>query len=352
MNNVQINYEQIVAQIRQEIYDLRDEIIRNDEYAPIFSSSATYEVGQYAWYQNVLYRCISAVTEAGNFDANDWEVVQEEEVLARFNNFYAVISPFIHNVNFYVNLEQAFLKSEEKLDPNGVYVAVRFNRASVNFGSSLCNVSLSILGTANKVKPTQLFFSAFASKYSLQTLNGQRNTQQIWVTPSVQSNFNEFAAEFRNLFEVSGTLIIGNNTVGIIGGYITYHYGQNDSEDIPFLTFQDNFRNNLSPQPYGNTEGFSVSETNFSTYTFTISTYLLDSQLVADCMKAKGFILNGSGRTSTKEPNSDFVFTFTFSNGYTNNRTDKALFKTFKLIDCTMSHSLGEIPTFTASFTH
>jgi len=304
MPNAQIDYIAVVNSIRKQIKDLQKYIIDNDEY-----------------------------------DSNP---------------YFSKISPLIKDINFYVNDEQSMIKSKDKLDNNGVYVAVRFGRASINFGSSLCAVSLIILGTANKIKPTQLFFAAFASRYTTTTFDGT-NTQQIWVTPSVQTNFNEFADEFRNLLEISGTLIVGNETVAITGGKIIYLFdedGTPSSEEVPVLTWQDNYVNNLSPQPFGNTEGFSKSETNFSTYTFTISTYLLNSQLVADCMKIRGFEQeNPSGIQSVAFPNSNFKFAVAFSNGFANINS-KEFFKTFKLVSCGISYQLGEIPTFTASFTH
>lgn len=361
-SNVQLNYDEIVEKIKKQIEELKAEILANDNYVPTYSKTTEYKIGDHTWYGNNFYTCITPTS--GNFDPEDWM----EDDSTSYNTFYSIISPLIKDLNFYVSLEQAFLKSTEKIDPNGVYVAIRFSRASINFGSSMCNVYLAILGTANKVKPTQLFFSAYASRYTNETILGN-NTQQIWVTPNVQTNFNEFGQEFRNLYDVSGTLIIGNRTINVLNGVIIYKYGESagDLEEIPFMAFQDNFRNNLAPQPFGNTHGFAKSETNFSSYSFTISTYLLDTQLAADCMHAKGFELasaTGSAgqKKSNKLPNDDFELYIEFSNGYSNKntyryiednqeKTDSTFFKIFKLVDCGMTNNYGEIPMFTVSFT-
>ena len=373
-SNAQLNYDEIVRNIRNQINSLKKDILDNDvltssNNVTFYSEQASsYSTGDYVWYDGSLYVCMENIAEEeegegiGVFDFSKW--YQKDANV--YNQFYAVISPLVKNLNFYVDLEQAFLKSQEKADPNGVYVAVRFSKAPVNFGASICNVYLTVLGSANKVKPTQLFFSAFASKYTYKEI--QQNIQQIWVTPSVQQNFNEIDTTFRNLFDVSGTLIIGNNTVNVLGGKITYVFGtgETDYEEIPFMAFQDNFRNNLSPQPYGNTHGFAKSETNFSSYTFTISTYLLNTQLVADCMHIKGFALPATpptgAKTSSKRPNDDFKLYIEFSNGYSNRNTysytdgtrtvtDSTFFKLFKLVDCGMTNNYGEIPMFTVSFT-
>ena len=44
--------------------------------APVFSSSSTYTVGAYVFYQGVLYKCTVAVTTAGDWDANKWTQVK------------------------------------------------------------------------------------------------------------------------------------------------------------------------------------------------------------------------------------------------------------------------------------
>lgn len=361
-SNVQLNYEEIVNDIKEQILTLKEEILRDDEYAPVFSALATYQLNDHVWYEGTLYVCVSQTEVTGEFNEDDWM----EADATHFNNFYAQISPIIKDLNFHVCLERDFIKQANKIDPNSVYVAVRFGKAAINFGSSICNVYLSILGTSDKIRPTMFFFSAFASRFTTKTIKSVNNTSQIWVTPNVQQNFSEVDTSFRPLFDVTGTLIIGNNTVNVIGGIITYDYGTGQ-EDIPFMAFQDNYRNNLSPQPYGNTFGFAQSETNFSSYTFSISTYLLDTQLVADCMHAKGFELASATplagqKKSTKMPNDDFKLYITFSNGYSNRNayryidihgndaTETTFFKIFKLVDCGMSSNYGEIPMFTVSF--
>ena len=40
-----------------------------------YSSSSTYAVGDYAIYENVLYRCKTAVTTAEDFDSSKWDAV-------------------------------------------------------------------------------------------------------------------------------------------------------------------------------------------------------------------------------------------------------------------------------------
>lgn len=44
-------------------------------FAPIYSNTGTYAVGAYAIYQGVLYKCITAVTVAEDFDPTKWTQV-------------------------------------------------------------------------------------------------------------------------------------------------------------------------------------------------------------------------------------------------------------------------------------
>ena len=67
----------------QEILDMSAEVIAasnnvntlRGNFAPTYSSSATYAVGDYAVYNNQLYRCITAITTAEAWTAGHWTAV-------------------------------------------------------------------------------------------------------------------------------------------------------------------------------------------------------------------------------------------------------------------------------------
>lgn len=52
-----------------------------DLIAPQFSDSSTYAVDECVIYNGVLYKCTTAVTTAGDFDANDWTSTTIVELL-------------------------------------------------------------------------------------------------------------------------------------------------------------------------------------------------------------------------------------------------------------------------------
>ena len=285
--------------------------------------------------------------------------------------YYKEILEHLGNSKILIYDEQMFVKVKE-INANDIYVVVKFGSAPTNFGSSICPVTLSVLGTQNKIKPAQDFFSAFSTRWSLQTIYDDDLSTQIWVTPDNIMNFNETNNGFRALFNVSGTLIIGQSTVRL--GTMTYVYNhdlyvssnhEQGYEDIDFISFQDSFTNSLAPQPFGNTCGFAKSESNFSTFTFSIGTYLLNNQLVADCMAVKGFRQRSTQDgvyTSTKGPNDEFEIYLTFTNGFSNvpseNEEAQAndpvmanqFMNKFKCASIGDGQKIGEIPTINIAF--
>lgn len=316
MNNTQINYTKIIQIISDEIRDVLSEI----------------------------------------YNASDNELSLE-------------IKKQLGNVNVYIDDEQSYVKRTQT-DTNGIYINVCFSDAPVNFGNSVVPITLKVLGTANKIQPTQLFMAAFASRWNAADF-GDGSSTQIWVAPRVNSNFNEVSNEFRDLFSVSGTVIIGQNTVKLKTLIYKYGDGANEEEEIKFLSWQNIFNNSPSPQPFGDKAGFAVTETNFATSSFTINTYMMGTRLVEDCLKIKGFRKWIDRQTpsggpyrepSTLNTNSTLKIFMKYSNGYTNrpapletsNANDPVMGKDFlckyKVVSISEGQNLGDIPTITIGF--
>ena len=54
-------------------------------FAPDFSTSATYEVNELCVYDNELYRCTTAITTAGAWDSSKWTVATVQDILSTSN---------------------------------------------------------------------------------------------------------------------------------------------------------------------------------------------------------------------------------------------------------------------------
>lgn len=265
--------------------------------------------------------------------------------------------------------EQSFIRKdkEQRLLKGTVYVVVKFGSGSINFGSSVTPITIMCVGTANKIRPTQLLLGTFASQWT--TKNMSEGQLQVWNTPEVITNFNEIDAEFRNLFRLTGFVILGPAAVRV--GTITYYYDHTDmtkKETISMMSVQDGYHASLDAQPFGNTHGFVKSEVNFSTYTFSFSTYLLSGHLANDMLAVRGFRHRPNGTyssdTSIFQPNDEIWMGIEFDNGYSNVPgqgedqidnddpvTNSSFFYKFKLVDSKISQELAGLPTLVVTLT-
>ena len=390
------------------------------------------------------------------------------------------IAKLIQNIkSIEVSDEQSFRKkqSDRATRRGTVYIVVRFSQGPINFASSVAPVSISALGIANQVKPVQMLLGTFASYWTTKNLcqdltapqgdgDGMvditvNDMLQVWNTPEVVSNFNVLDEDYRNLYRVTGNIIIGPQAVRV--GTLTYYYKKHVSSqenssmtvattsgdftdrtlykevpiegvpeeswptvtvtdwdtsdtyaifesfevtfdstrgvfilqgvasleseelhgDISFdfsytaygfieipeiinvMSFHDNYHAALDSQPFGDTHGFAESEVEFSTYTFSISTYALDTQLNADLWAIKGFRQRGSnnGKTSKFGPNDKMKIKIELTNGFTNmpandevsSSSDEILaddfFSMFKVVDSQTNQEIAGIPMLTVTFT-
>lgn len=267
------------------------------------------------------------------------------------------------DVSVFVDDEQSFVKRKDLVN-NNIYIVVKFGNASTNFGSSVCPINLIVFGTKNKVKPVQSLLGLFVSRWNLKDFGNSELSNQVWATPSVISNFNSVGNAFESLFSVSGSIIIGESVVKLTT--LTYITDSGEELPIDFLSINTAYDCAVSTQPFGNTFGFTKSEANFSSETFTFSTYLLNNQFVADCLNVQGFRPRGTDATyaSSKGPNDTFKFIIKFSNGFNNqpkeseqattedNILGSEFFMEFKLRSVSINQRVGELPSLTVAFTH
>lgn len=297
------------------------------------------------------------------------------------------VANLISNIKGIIVSDEQFFRKQEAnraLRRGTVYLIVRFSAGSINYASSVTPVSIYGLGVANQVKPVQLLLGTFASYWTTKNLrdgltkrqDGQTQNLivsdmlQVWNTPEVISNFNVVDDDFRNLYRVTGNIVIGPEAIRV--GTLTYYYGEgsSDYETINIMSFQDGYRTSLDSQPFGNTNGFTQSEVNFQTYTFSISTYLLNSHLARDLLAIRGFRYrpNGTYNTSTtgafslKDPNNIFKIKIDFTNDFNNmpgseETTDLVdpvkgddFYMKFKVVDSGINQEIGGIPVLNITF--
>lgn len=388
------------------------------------------------------------------------------------------IKKLISNIkSIEISDEQSFVSKRKKqaLLQGTLYVAVRFGSGSINYANSVTPISLYCVGTANKVKPAQLILGVFVSTWTTKNLAQElvgpegedleiHDALQVWNTPEIITNFNEVDADFKNLFRVTGNIVVGPEAIRM--GKMTYYFNKKiqtvinresqtnisssdfsgtsfhaeiphtglvpercwdtvvitdagvieanveftslevtfnsetgffvldgeivsnpgeitgiigfdfsytetniveDSETVNVMSYQDGFQSSLDSQPFGNTNGFAKSEVNFSTFAFTISTYLVNGQLGKDMLSLRGFRYRPGGQYSeetSKFGANDYVkIKLEFTNGYTNMpgngeeasdddpvKGDEFYCK-YKVVNSKIGQEIAGIPSLTIAFT-
>lgn len=233
---------------------------------------------------------------------------------------------------FFVDDEQSFIKRGDTLNTKALYIVLKFGEATFNKVSSVIPLTFLVFGVGNDLELTREFLNDYVFKFNLSRENG---IQFIFSLPYVLSNFNEVGYDFRAMFSISGSLLVGNNS-SIYVENIIYTSKSGEKALIDIMDFSDDTTNSLNPQIYGNNFGRQKSYSTFQTYSFNISLYGVDNPLINDIMKSR-FENRSSG-------NDDYVFSIKFNNG--------AGFDdwTFKLKNVQFIQKLGNIPVFSLSF--
>lgn len=260
-------------------------------------------------------------------------------------------------LNLYVDTEQNFLKVQDQIVPNAVYVVIHYGEASTDFASSFCSVSLSVLGTENRIEPTRKLLSIFAKQYNMQnalisSTVTDNSLLQYWRTPSISSNFVETQTDFRNLFTLNGGYIISESLINFAIDGITYYYTENNvekEEKIDYIHYNQDCSLSVDPQPFYTSGGFTVSENRFGSFTFGFSTYLMNKHLINDVLGIQGFVKEGTNASSNMSVNNTFKFTLTFKETTTGTSYTKT--ESFKLAKCSISHNRGEVSSLSLTFT-
>ncbi len=79
-----------IDEINDEIIDIKDEINDEitdikDDISDVYSAAATYAVGDYCIYNNILYKCITAISTPEEWDETKWESVKISNELNTIN---------------------------------------------------------------------------------------------------------------------------------------------------------------------------------------------------------------------------------------------------------------------------
>ena len=114
-------------------------------------------------------------------------------------------------------------------------------------------------------------------------------------------------------------------------------YIESEGEKIDIMNFTDTFDASPNTQPYFSNNNFTDSVIKYGTYSFNITSFLIDNNLNNKVLKIK---------SRKKNVNNNFYFKICYDNGL-----DMPLLK-FKLLNATSQQNKAELPSFVLAFTN
>lgn len=246
--------------------------------------------------------------------------------------------------------EQQYVKNKDR-DPKAIYIVAKFLAGPPNFGQFLMPVNFNALGEANKVEVCQKLLLDYAQTFNLgepeEFTDEQQNNyivKQVYTQPQVMSNFNGTWNEFRSLFYMTGTFLIGKNSMPIQS--IVYYENATDTEgtEINFINTSWDFTIQLDSQAFYGTNSRTKSKSKIGTLGLNMTVYFTNNKL---CKKIKGIAFNNE----TDAPNgikTKFYLDITFvgdSEPYTNKMP-------FSLVNASTVQNMGEFPLLAIALTN
>lgn len=271
------------------------------------------------------------------------DIIKEQflEVMSSDPDYYGKYDIILSN-------EQQYIKSDER-NPNGIYIVVKFIPGSINFGQNVLPVNINALGEGNKLEVCQRLLLEYAQQFNLgEPINvpsseDDSNTyiiKQVYTQPQVMSNFNPSWNDFRSLFFMTGTFLIGKNSVPI--KEITYYESASaeSGTKIDVINSSWDFSVQLDSQAFYGTNSRTRSESKIGTLSLSIVTYSTNNPL---CSKIRKIAWNMNGTDGLK---TEFLFSVKFTD------TEQAEKMRFKLVSVTSPQNIGEFPLMSMTFTN
>lgn len=272
-----------------------------------------------------------------NFD-NIIQVITAQFVEIMQNN-----ADYYSKYNFILSNEQQFEminNDDEGLDENSIYIVVSFQPATLTHGLKIIPFTFEVIGTGNKIEPTQKLLFEYAQRFNLKNKVYLENglMTQTYSTPTIVNNFNDVSYEMRSMFMMGGTILIGENTANLESLTIKI----NDEElELDFLTFASDFTVQLDTQATYNSNNITRSVSKIGTRTISFTVYEKHN-VFFDLLKA---IEYEKIDIAPYGVNTDFEFTFKYVN------KEETYIQKYKLVNHTIQQNIGEMALATLTFT-
>lgn len=306
---------------------------------------------------------------------------QFEQVMQTDENYYK-------NYKFEISNEQFWVPEDDR-EANKIYIIIRFSPADIDYGQLIMPFTIQAISEENGLSAAQRLLLEYAQYFNLTIKKDDINNKiiyQSYTTPSVSSNYEIVYDGFRSIFMMSGSILLSKNinrtTLKYYNGdyakfdleqkpinlgqrikgsgnfdelvdvdiftvkndssiYVwnnnTNKYEKSDGEDLDILTFTDQYNASPDTQPYFEKKNFTCSIVKYGTYSFTISSFLIDDVLTNKVLNILSRKIN---------PNTNFYFKIIQDNGY-----NMPLLE-YKLINVGKTQQKGQMPSIALTFTN
>lgn len=228
---------------------------------------------------------------------------------------------------FEVCSEQIFVK-KKKLDPNTVYVVIKFLSTTNTLNAVTQPVQLLIMCEQNQIQVSQIVFSKLVATHNFEAVieNGTY-VKQDYREPVVLSNFNEVSYGYRTIMYISATLFIMEGVIDISNFKIKL--GDNDAENVKPISCNLAYAMTPNTQP--------IPSSRIATSVKSVATFSLS--FAVPLTSAYSFLTTiyeiMSGATTG---NTDFLVSFTLGSvSFTN--------VPMKMISTQVTTAINEIPS-------
>lgn len=246
----------------------------NGNLADDYDSTATYSIGDYAVYEGVLYRCITAVSTAEDFDDDKWESVLITDVMGGGGGGSTVsITPTLSTgtkiADFEIDGESGELyaptggggsaniwtgtmaeyEAQASQIPNDTLVNITDDEGEIEVGGEYYSTDERCVGTWTDGKPLYqktIAFNALTSGANNKINNTITITNYKIIefsgTVFLADGVNELAIPYvtssqqLSAFFSDGVYVFVSSNLSVASGYLTIKYTKNSDTAIPLAT--------------------------------------------------------------------------------------------------------------------
>ena len=231
--------------------------------------------------------------------------------------------------------EQDYAKNRS-IKPKTITVVVKFLNSTLVFSVKTQPIQMLIISEENGLSVANSIITQFAETYNFSVIpDGNTYVKHMYSTPAVLSNFNLIGIGMRTVLYINTTLFVLEGVMDIKDLTVTIEDINND-DPIPIDAISATIGYTMSgdTQPFGG--GFAQTVKNFATFSMTINVSCVKTPFTQRCVE----VMNG---TSAKKGNDSFVFNFSVGDIQFSNFS-------MKLIGCTLSTAVNNVPSLQMSF--